>query len=290
MDKQIDIHIFDMDDILFQQLFPEEHKSIEEKNIGKIENRKNFFKIDKSVEDLNLFIPVIIELFRNRGTITWNAFNYPKLLDNNYKKILASFYKRINTDENRNNIVIKFSNSYLKDFSTVINKIKKNVPFLLCVLKNDEIKEDEFKCFKSPQYISYTKDCNNYNDKKQKNIFGQTIISYIIEKQTYFFELDSSFKNLFNPKCFIECNILLMGESRAGKSSFINRVFNKLISHEDANLESVTNNSTEYTFKKGNIGIRIIDTPGIIKKSNIKFIKKILDEYFGKIHLIFFFY
>ena len=79
-----------------------------------------------------------------------------------------------------------------------------------------------------------------------------------------------------------------MGESRAGKSSFINRVFNKLISHEDANLESVTNNSTEYTFKKGNIGIRIIDTPGIIKKSNIKFIKKILDEYFGKIHLIFF--
>ena len=75
-DKQIDIHIFDMDDLLFQQLFPEENKSIEEKNIGKIENRKNFFKIDKSVEDLNLFIPVIIELFRNRGTITWNAFNY----------------------------------------------------------------------------------------------------------------------------------------------------------------------------------------------------------------------
>ena len=288
-DKQIDIHIFDMDDLLFQQLFPEENKSIEEKNIGKIENRKNFFKIDKSVEDLNLFIPAFVELFRNKCTITWNAFNYPKLLDNNYKKILTSFYKRINTDENRNNIVIKFSNSYLKDFSTIINKIKKNVPFLLYVLKNDEIKEEEFKYFKLPQYISYTKDCNNYNDKKQKNIFAQTIISYIIEKQTYFFELDSSFKNLFNPKCFIECNILLMGESRAGKSSFINRVFNKLISHEDANLESVTNNSTEYTFKKGNIGIRIIDTPGIIKKSNIKFIKKILDEYFGKIHLIFFF-
>jgi GTP-binding protein EngB required for normal cell division len=163
------------------------------------------------------------------------------------------------------------------------------VPFLLCVLKNDEIKEDEFKCFKSPQYISYTKDCNNYNDKKQKNIFAQTIISYIIEKQTYFFELDSSFKNLFNPKCFIECNILLMGESRAGKSSFINRVFNKLISHEDANLESVTNSSTQYTFRKGKVGIKFIDTPGIIKKSNIKFIKQILDEYFGKIHLIFFF-
>ena len=73
-----------------------------------------------------------------------NAFNYPKLLDNNYKEILKSFYKRINIEENRNNIVIKFSNSYLKDFSTIINKIKKNKPFLLYVLTNGEINENEF--------------------------------------------------------------------------------------------------------------------------------------------------
>ena len=51
----------------------------------------------------------------------------------------------------------------------------------------------------------------------------------------------------------------------------------------------MTNNSTQYTFNKGKVGIKFIDTPGIMKKSNIKFIKKILDEYLGKIHLIFFF-
>jgi hypothetical protein len=205
MDKQIDIHIFDMDDKSFQELFPKEENSIDEKDIGKIENRKKIFGI-QDIENPNLLLPALIDFFRNIHKIIWNAFNYPKLHDNNYKAILKSFYKRINIEENRNNIVIKFSNSYLKDFSTIINKIKKNKPFLLYVLTN-EINENEFKFFKFPQYISYIKDCNNYNDEKNYYIFVRKITSYIIEKQKYFFELDSTFQNLFEPKCFIECNI-----------------------------------------------------------------------------------
>jgi hypothetical protein len=287
MDKQIDIHIFDMDDKLFQELFPKEENSIDEKDIGKIENRKKIFGI-QDIEKTNLLLPALIDFFRNIHKIIWNAFNYPKLHDNNYKAILKSFYKRINIEENRNNIVIKFSNSYLKDFSTIINKIKKNKPFLLYVLTNNEINENEFKFFKFPQYISYANYFNNEDSKKKEYRFVNIITSYIVEKQRYFFELDSTFQRLFDPKCFLECNVLLLGESRAGKSSFINRVFNKLVSHEDANLESVTNNSTQYIYREGKVGIKLVDTPGIIKKSNIKFIKKILDEYFGKIHLIFF--
>ena len=140
MDKQIDIHIFGMDDKLFKKLFPKEQNSIDEKNIGKIENRKNYFQINKNPEDFNMLSPPIVEMFRHKKfTIIWNAFNYPKLLDNNYKEIFKSIYKRINNvEENRNNIVIKFSNSYLKDFSTIINKIKKNKPFLLYVLTNNK--------------------------------------------------------------------------------------------------------------------------------------------------------
>ena len=274
MEKQIDIHIFDMNDKLFQQLFPKEQKSIDLKDIGKIENGKIIIKIPKSEEDLNLFVPLIIEGSRNKYTIIWNAFNYPKLSDNNYRKILKYFFKRINIEDNKNNIVIKFNNTYMKDFSSIINKIQKNKPFLLFVLENDKYNENEFNNFKLPQYISYTKDCNNYNDEKELNIFAGKITSYLWEKQTYFSELDSTFENLFRTKCFIECNILLIGESRAGKSSFINKIFNKLVSHEDANLESVTDYSSEYTLSKGNAGINIIDTPGIIRKSNIKFIKK----------------
>ena len=290
MDKQIDIYIFGMDDKLFQDLFPEKQNPIEMENIGKIEFRRKILKIEKTDEDLNLFIPFFIESLRCKCSIILNAFNYPNLSDNNYKGILKFFHKSINKEEeNRNNIVIKFSNSYLKDFSSVINKIKMNKPFLLYVLTKDEIKENEFQFFKFPQYISYTKDYINCNSEEKIFNFGMTICSFVMEKMKYFFELDGTFKYLFEPKCFIECNILLMGESRAGKSSFINRVFNKLVSHEDAILESVTYNSTQYTLKKGKVGIKFIDTPGIIKDENNKFIKQILDEYFGKIHLIFFF-
>ena len=287
MDKQIDIYIFGMDDKLFQELFPEKQNPIEVENIGKIEFRKKILNIEKTVEDFNLFIPFFIESLRSKCYIILNAFNYPKLSDNNYKRILKFFHKSINKEEeNRNNIVIKFSDSCLKDFSSIINKIKVNKPFLLYVLTKDEIKENEFEFFKFPQYISYTKDYINCNNEEKLFNFGHTIVSFIMKKITYFFELDSTFKY---SQCFIECNILLIGESRAGKSSFINRVFNKLISHEDANLESVTYNSSQYTFKKGNVGIKFIDTPGIIKEENNKFIEQILDEYFGKIHLIFFF-
>ena len=190
MEKQIDIHIFDMKDELFQVLFPENQNLIDDKNIGKIKNGKTIFGILKKDEDLNIIVPFLIEAFRNKYNIIWNAFNYPKLLDNNYRAILKSFYKTININENRNNIVIKFSNSYFKDFSTTINKIKKKKPFLLCILKNDEISEDEFKFFKSPEfisYISYSNDSNDYNDINNIDIYVKKISSFIIEKQKSYF-------------------------------------------------------------------------------------------------------
>ena len=289
MEKQIDIHIFGMDDKLFQKLFPIKKNSIEEKDIGKIEIRKEIFEIEKNDEDVNLFVPAIFEIFRKKYRIIWNAYKYLELTDNNAKKILTYFYKKNNRDENINSIVIKFNNSYMKDFSMVINKMQKNKPFVLNVLKDNEINENDFQLFKCPEYVSYIKDCNNYNEEIQFIRFIKTINSYIIDKQIYFFELNSTFDSLFNPKCFVECNILLIGESRVGKSCFINRVFNKLVSHEDANLESITNSSTQYTFKKGNVGIKFIDTPGIMNNSIIKLIKQIIDQYFGKIHLIYFF-
>ena len=138
----------------------------------------------------------------------------------------------------------------------------------------------------------------NYDEKKQNmsDDICKNITSYIWEKQNYFFEL-GHIQELFTSKSFIDCNILLTGESRAGESSFINRIFNKLVSHEGANLESVTNQIKEYTYylknnekiRNGIGGINFIDTPGIIKKSNFKIIKKELDKYFNRIHLIYFF-
>ena len=89
----------------------------------------------------------------------------------------------------------------------------------------------------------------NYDDKKTKfsDDICKDITSYILEKQNYFFEL-GHIQELFTSKIFFDCNILLTGESRAGKSSFINRIFNKLVSHEGSNLESLTNQIKEYTY------------------------------------------
>ena len=50
------------------------------------------------------------------------------------------------------------------------------------------------------------------------------------------------------PKGFLYLNILLTGESRAGKSSFINRIFNKLVSFETSKLESATLKINSYEF------------------------------------------
>ena len=55
MEKQIDIHIFGMDDKLFKELFPKEQYLIEEKDIGKIENRKKKFWDWESLGRLQFF-------------------------------------------------------------------------------------------------------------------------------------------------------------------------------------------------------------------------------------------
>ena len=99
-------------------------------------------------------------------------------------------------------------------------------------------------------------------------------------------------------------NILLTGESRAGKSSFINRIFNKLVSFETSKLESATSKINSYEFypseneekedeiKNGYGWIRIFDTPGLVKTDNLnsfELIKKKLNKIFNEIHLVIFF-
>ena len=113
---------------------------------------------------------------------------------------------------------------------------------------------------------------------------------------------------LYKPsKGFLFLNILLIGESRAGKSSFINRIFNKIATYETGKLESETKKITYYEFfhpdtykdktenkmiKNGFGGIRIMDTPGLTKTKNlnsINLIKNKLDKEIDYIHIVFFF-
>ena len=81
-------------------------------------------------------------------------------------------------------------------------------------------------------------------------------------------------------------NVLLTGESISGKSSFINRTFNKLTTYETAKLESETKKITYYELfhpdtyedktenkliKNGFGGIRIMDSPWFSHNKKSKF-------------------
>jgi len=81
-------------------------------------------------------------------------------------------------------------------------------------------------------------------------------------------------------------------------------MFNRLVSYESGNLESTTKEINTYELfptnededsekiKKGQGGIKIFDTPGLVKTKDLnsfKLIKSKLDEIFCQIHIIIFF-
>ena len=114
---------------------------------------------------------------------------------------------------------------------------------------------------------------------------------------------DNIFKSLETTLSFHSINILLTGKSRAGKSTFINFLSNKLVALESSDRVSVTNSLTEYYIysnkdgKSEQTAIKLIDTPGIVQ-NNIEKSKVYLNNLFNnpeknmekQIHFILFFF
>ena len=139
------------------------------------------------------------------------------------------------------------------------------------------------------------------------------IISALWENDCYYNEKgnkicrytpDNIFNSLKINLSFYSINILLTGKSRAGKSTFINYLLNKLTALESCAKESVTQYLTEYYLyseqkdkKEERTAIKIIDTPGIsmndVKKSKdflenlLKNTEKSMEK---QIHFILFFF
>ena len=231
--NELQIYVFGGSQELFEKLFPKEGNIIK-KEYGEIITRFN----KKDTFDKILF-------FKKQMDVEWIGYKYPELLESNYKKILFESFKTIKDSMNKKIVIIKFGNKYLKEFKILINKIETDNP---CVLfdftEEEEIDKNFLESFKKPQYISYMKD---EKDEKDPDREYNKIISYLWEKDCYYNEagnLSCQFSpaNLLYkpPKGFIYCNILLTGESRAGKSCFINRMFNKVTTYESAKLESTT--------------------------------------------------
>lgn len=227
-------------------------------------------KIDDSIVE-NIFPVVCLEklngeLIGDRQLKAEDKFWVAKLYkDNN----IDSIYKEIQKDSD-------------------LNKIKKNIILSF----GDENSEALFKKLLEigivylPRFIFITKKEGNYNFKKKMFISNiiytgtkekeliSNIMSELWEIDCYYNERGNTTAKYLPTNILdrmevndVSINILLAGISRAGKSSFINIVSEKLVALENCEKSSITSKISEYQIflknKSGKDGfIKIIDTPG----------------------------
>ncbi len=327
-DKEISVYLLGKDHGLFEKIFKEieeiSHKNEKENCLIKIlkgtqsnskESRptkklkgakpnSNFIKKDdkNSKSDDKLLGKI-----SKRFSITLIGYKYPELSKDNSKIIIYDIYNTIKSSLCKKNIIINFETSFINQISNLNNKIETDKPFILFNFpKEEDYTDNIFKNFKYPQYISYL----ILSGEKEPEKLYIKIISYILEKSCYYNEKGNELNKYLpncifkEPKGFLYLNIFLTGESRAGKSSFINRIFNKLVSFETPKLESATLKINSYEFypseneekdniiKNGYGGIKIFDTPGLVKTDNLnsfELIEKKLKKIYNEIHLVIFF-
>ena len=309
-DNELNIYLIGKDYGLFEKIFTnikdETHKSEfkgETKNI-KILYGKDLKKETKSLLNMdNDFISVLKEPFKKRFSIKMIGYKYPELSEENNQLIIFDAYNTIKSSSCKKNIIISFETNFINKFCNLNNKIETEKPFMIFNFSKEEDYNDNiFNKFKCPQYISYF----ILSAKNEPEKLFIKIISYILEKISYYNERGNELNKYLpnnileeKPKGFLYLNILLTGESRAGKSSFINRVFNKLVSFESSKLESTTLKINEYELypseneiEDGYGGIKFFDTPGLVKNDKLnsfELIKDKLNKIFNEIHLIYFF-
>ena len=252
---------------------------------------------------------------KNQLNVNWEINILKNISENNQKNILEFLIKELKLkspkDKNAkmdaekklyNNVLIKFGSDNLERLIKLLNyQTCLNMPqFAIITDKNIGFQ------FTHSRYLQIIFGSTENLDDLQKNLF-----SYMIERDGYYNErwdkclvmspnLILTTKNISNAKL----NILLIGISRCGKSTFINLFCNKMISLESPENESVTKNITEYPYYiKGSdnnlIQINLTDTPGLIKTekfNSIDSVKDLIDKKFKQcedskddIHIIYFF-
>ena len=203
--------------------------------------------------------------------IKWKGYIYPEINDANFEKIFESLKEKIK--ENNKNIILKFgkkNSDYIIEYMNLEDEdeITKNYLPQIAIVTNENFSKEEG--LYDNRYLSIIKE-NTYDKSLTKN----NIINYLWEKDCYYNERGNLLSNLtpYNTIKHQEIsntylNIMITGISRAGKSTLINILSEKLVSLESPDLESITNKITEYViYKKINdkkiIGIKLIDTPGL---------------------------
>ena len=186
-------------------------------------------------------------------------------------------------------------------FEEVINSGDIYIP-LFIIISEKEIKEVKFNEKRKITNIIL-------NDKTEDKL-NSKIISILWEYDCYYNEKgnkicrytpDNIFSSLNNNLSFYSINILLTGKSRAGKSTFINYLSNRLNALESSKKVSVSKKITEYCLYENNNNsehscIKLFDTPGIVPgkiEESINFLNDLLNKENNierQIHFVLFFF
>ena len=231
-----------------------------------------------------------IEISKKKFTVKWEIYFLEQINDGNEEEILKLLVKElklknpkdeiekdekidkkdnsINAKENQNfNVLIKFGEENIESLMWILDyQTASTLPQVGIVTKNEFIP----KLFYN-RFITLIKGDN-------EDTIQQNLLIYLIERDCYYnqrwdqcIELNPNYSMTTDNISNSRLNILLIGMSRCGKSTFTNLFAEKMIALESPSFESVTTKISEFPIilKSSNkklFKIRLFDTPGLMEK------------------------
>ncbi len=232
-------------------------------------------------------------------TFKWNGIFFKNRSLDDIMEMIDDKIKEIKHQEKiQNNIIIAkcISQNFSEKLFKGIIKINKQLDIKILVIYISQEKIENVKKFDNRTIT------NIYGDKINDKEFMVEKLRYILSmKDCFFNQRTLEFKKSLNSYDIVTTNqflnIVVMGPSRAGKSTLCNTLLNKYEALESSAQESITEVVNEYS----NEYLHIYDTPGLtITKSKklgdtskiaLKCLKNILkkvDDSMDDIHVIFF--
>ena len=183
----------------------------------------------------------------------YNAFLFFNKADEEFLDMLNEHLFEIDHKNGNKNVIIFFGeeNEIIKSINKLEEKSAETVPFLIII--NDSEYDDKLK------YINYIPDLNTLKiNLKEKNetlseeelslLSEKALVNYINNKllriDSYYNQLGYDIKNIYSDK--ILSTVALLGYSGCGKSTFLNLLFNELVSKVSSSTLDVTTKCSEY--------------------------------------------
>lgn len=264
---------------------------------------------------------------KQKFQVKWEITFLNQLNDNNEDEILEFLKEELNFkideyDEKSNKIIDSKTTKSNQNFNVLIKFGDENLDLLMEILEYQTTSSLPQIGIVTPNEYAPNLFYNRFvtiikGSIDDEIVMQQNFMSYMVERDCYYnqrwdqcIKLSPNYsltsKDISNAKL----NILLIGMSRCGKSTFINLIADKMVAYESPSFSSVTTKISEFPILLDSsnnkiLEIRLFDTPGLMEKeidvngtkiNTEKLVKDLIEEKFKKcedskddIHLIYFF-